>query len=210
VEAHARRANQEPSSRNAALAGELAEQHQIVEAHISELEQIIGPRPQQRPDWLLEVVKHDAQTLAQALYQTDLSPQNGHVFLRLDKTEENHQPYVLFSFRYINWSVYTLLLDSLTGKVFADHQEIMGNFAWDKPVEIARQAPVRLNLRFLVTSDASVGYLKELTAKEQIYFGLDFVRLTLKAKEDSEVPPTDMRFSPQYWRKQDVSDYPDF
>ena len=87
-------------------------------------------------DWLKAAAKADAEGLLHAIHEAGSLGQSN-ATIHWDGSPENHQAYVVFTFAYVNASVYTLIATLESGELTANHQTLTGYFDL-KPFDIQR------------------------------------------------------------------------
>lgn len=149
------------------------------------------------PDALSGVVARDAADLKATIHPVGPVFQHDNVWL--GGVDDVTKPSIVFRFRYVNASVYTLVLEEASGRLQMAGLELASTLVFERR-EIQHNYEFVIVLQFMLTTEASQKYARDLIAKNmEIYFSLDNVKVVVSAKEDIDVAPIELRFPQQYW-----------
>jgi hypothetical protein len=146
--------------------------------------------------WLKSIVESDEKSLRNLIH--DITPsQYGNVGFHL---HDNHKPSVSVRFQLINASVFTLIAESVQGKLQIEHDEISGEWEFVS-AEIAHGQRFNLTLRWVIgtpfTRDTLQRYQDTLTS---VHLSLDNVKFLARTEEAPDVV-AEVRFPQQWWTK---------
>jgi hypothetical protein len=144
------------------------------------------------PHWIEQAVEDDRRRFREALKPIS----EPRVSLHLD---DRTRPYVNFRFDYVNSSVFTLILSDITRGVEVGGTQLSGRFDFNRTA-VSHGGVLHLNLQFVLDTDASVNYLKELVGQEKaINFKLGAsIRTTTREDDSLEASLT---FGEIFWRR---------
>jgi hypothetical protein len=158
------------------------------------------PKSESDKEWIQDALFADSEGLWGKLHIEGPS-QEGHITFDLDHKSE---PSIIFTLRYINASIYTVLFKEIGGILQMEGGKATGFFSMS-PFEARRGYPFSLSFKFVLNTDASVRSVRELVdlkteQKGYISFNLDAMKIKIAGEQSPYKHDHSLPITNQYWR----------